>query len=161
MNIITILKFNTVEKYYNRFYSQRINKLIDLYDKDTFILVSKDPLMISYQYYFFRNRDYGYQPLNMAPILYSELVNINYPEDKPKLRALRNGNILTLESSNDFTYLSINPTEVPDYKFIPKNLKVVYGISGRGFSKIEFEMPSEMDNKKLIFHDGVEWRIIK
>jgi hypothetical protein len=160
LNTLTICKFYFIDKYYNNTYTQRINKLISVYDENTFLLISKDPLMISCQYYYLKNNQYSYKSLKMVPILYSELISVNYAEDIPKVTAWQKNNIITIKALNDFFFLTINPSEVPNYQFNPKNLQVHYGKSGRGYSSIEFEISDEMKGKKIIYHDGVDWRIL-
>lgn len=159
LNSFTIFKYYSIDKYYNNTYTQRINKLISIYDENTFMLISKDPLMISCEYYFLMNNEYSYKILKMAPILYSELPSCSYGEDIPKVGAWQKNNFIHIRSLSEYIYLSISKIEVPNYQFNPKNLQTHYGKSGRGYSDIEFEIPAEMKGKKIIYHDGIDWRV--
>lgn len=160
LNLITIIQFYNIDKYYTESYNKRINELLSIYTDKSFILVNKDPLVLSCQYYFLKEKDYKYKFLNMAPIIFTQLLNRNYTDEVPRISVLRLNNVITINAMNEFIYMVINPAETPNYYFNPKNLQVSYGISGRGYSKISFELHDEMKNKKLIYHDGVDWRVV-
>jgi len=124
------------------------------------MLISKDPLMISCEYYYLMNNEYSYKIMKMAPILYSELPSCSFGKDIPKVVAWQKNNVIHIRSLNEYIYLSISKNETPFYQFTPKNLQVHYGESGRGYSDIEFEIPDEIKGKKIIYHDGVDWRVV-
>lgn len=160
LNLTTIYKYYSVEKIFTQSYSIRIHQLVSLYNDNSFIITTKDQLTLNYQYNYVIKKQYGNKQLNMAPILFSELSNIEYGKQIPRVSVVLSNNIVSIQTLSDFVFLSINPGEAPDYLFHPTKLKVEKGISGRGYSKISFEMPIEMKNKKLIYHDGVDWKVL-
>lgn len=160
LNSFTIFKDYSIDKYYNSTYTKRINKLISIYDENTFMLISKDPLMISCEYYYLMNNEYSYKIMKMAPLLYSELLSYSYAKNIPRIIAWQKNNFISINALSDFVFLSINSGEVMNYQFRLKDLRVNYGKSGRGYSSIEFEIPDEMKGKKIIYHDGIDWRVL-
>jgi len=160
LNFGTVLRYAKVNNEINTINQFRIQKLISLYDYNTFILVLKDPLLINYQYHFVKTKNYSNANLNIAPILFTELIGPNYLNNCPKITSSILNNRITIETLDEYVFLSINPGESPYYYFNPSKLKVEEAISGRGYSKISFEIPDGMKNKKLIYHDGVDWRVV-
>jgi len=159
--LLTSYTFYFYESKYIQLYDKRTTELSNIYDNDTYILVSKDPLVLQYQIMYHRFKRYGYSKLNILPIQYWELTFIEYSRVYKKLDIRVKTEKIILKTQVDNIILTINPSESPKFIFNPKKLETKNDRTDRGFAEISFNVLPEMDGKKLIYFNGNEWETVK
>ncbi len=122
-------------------------------------------MFINYQYFYFKNGKFGqfYNNSFTSVFINKDLFDKDiYLYNKKIISVKLNNNLITVRSLEKLAYIEFNTTEIVKIK----PLVIISSIpspTGRGFSEITYELPKNLDlnNTKLIYFDGLEWKVLK
>jgi hypothetical protein len=161
LNFINLGIFFHFEKVYHSFYEKRVAELNKIYSDSSYILLTKDPLVLQYHMYYFKSGNYGITNLNIIPIQYWELTFLEFSKIYKKVDIKLEKEKLFLKTNAANMILTVNPSETPKFIFKPDALETKNDKTDRGFSEISFKILPEMKGKKLIYFNGKDWEKVK
>ncbi len=145
------------ESRYQQLCETEIKSLVKLYDKYTFIAVSRDPNNLPYYYFFEKYNKFGKEDLNISPFYYHVIAQYYWGKQLEKINCYKNFDTIVISPS----YNQVNLAYILDEGWLAKYKNLEHKRkAGRDYQLIKYMLPSKYHDYKIIYYNGQLWQQI-